>query len=214
MDFFLKHSAAFNVLAGTLRECQIAGFCSARAHFSTSTEPCLISMPTGSGKTGLMMALSFGFKARRVLVISPAMILRQQVAGEFANLKVIRDAKCLKLRAGLKPSVVSLDAEMRTAAHWQELASYDFVTATTRTTSPQLKKVESPPPGFFDVVFIDEAQHEPAETWRALVDCFDKNQTKIVLLTGTPYPRDRAPIGGPLRFVYPIAPPLKHLIFA
>jgi len=214
MDFFLKHSAAFNVLAGTLRECQIAGFCAARAHFSTSTEPCLISMPTGSGKTGLMMALSFGFKARRVLVISPATILRQQVAGEFANLKVLRDAKCLKLRAGLKPSVISLDAEMRTGAQWQKLANYDVVTATTRTTSPQLKNVESPPTGFFDVVFIDEAQHEPAETWRALVECFDRNQTKILLLTGTPYRRDRARIGGRLTFVYPIARALKDGIYA
>ena len=214
MDFFLKHSAAFNVLAGTLRECQIGGFCAARAHFSTMTEPCLISMPTGSGKTGLMMALSFGFKARRVLVISPAMILRQQIAEEFSSLKVLRDAKCLKLGPRLKPSVVSLDTEMRTAAQWQKLASYDVVTATTRTTSPKLKNVKSPPIGFFDVVFIDEAQHEPAETWRALVDCFDKNQTKIVLLTGTPYRRDRAPIGGNLSFVYPIARALKDRIYA
>jgi len=160
------------------------------------------------------MALSFGFKARRILVISPAMILRQQIAGEFTSLKDLRDAKCLTLAAGLKPSVVSLNTEMRTAAQWRKFSAHDVVTATTRTTSPQLKNIESPPTGFFDVVFIDEAHHEPAETWRALVDCFDRNQTKIVLLTGTPYRRDRVQIGGRLSFVYPIARALRDGIYA
>ncbi len=160
------------------------------------------------------MALSFGFKARRVLVISPATVLRQQVAKEFTSLQVLRDAKSLTLGAGVKPSVISLDTEMRTAAQWQKHASRDVVTATTRTTSPQLKNVKPPPPDFFDVVFIDEAHHEPAETWRALVECFDKNQTKIILLTGTPYRRDHLPIGGRLSFVYPISRALKDGIYA
>ncbi len=214
MHFFSQHSASFNVLAGSLRECQIGGFCAARAHFSTSTEPCLISMPTGSGKTGLMMALSFGFKARRVLIISPATVLRRQVATEFSTLQVLTETNSLTLRRGTKPSVVSLDAEMRTTAQWQKHAACDVVTATTRTTSPQLHNVKAPPPDFFDLVFIDEAHHEPAETWRALVDCFDKNQTRIVLLTGTPYRRDHLPIGGRLSFMYPISRALKDGIYA
>jgi superfamily II DNA or RNA helicase len=214
MDFFSKHSTAFNVLAGGLRECQIGGFCAARAHFSTSNDPCLISMPTGSGKTGLMMALSFGFKARRALVISPAAVLRRQIATEFTSLRVLREAKSLSLGVRLKPSVISIDTEVRSTAQWQRYASYDVITATTRTTSPQLKNVKPPPRDFFDVVFVDEAHHEPAETWRALVDSFDKNQTKIILLTGTPYRRDHLPIGGRLSFVYPIARALRDGIYA
>jgi superfamily II DNA or RNA helicase len=214
MDFFSKYSAVFNVLAGSLRECQIGGFCAARAHFSTSTEPCLISMPTGSGKTGLMMALSFGFKARRVLVISPARVLRRQIAAEFQSLELLRQTNSLSLNARTKPSVRSLDAEMRTEAQWQKFSSCDVLTATTRTTSPQLQNVTPPPRDFFDVVFIDEAHHEPADTWRALVDCFDRQATKIILLTGTPYRRDHSPIAGRLSFVYPISRALRDRIYA
>src|SRR6266481_8624298 len=125
MDFFLKHSQTFNVLAGTLIECQVGGFCAARAHFSTSTDPCLISMPTGSGKTGLMMALSFGFKARRVLVISPARVLRRQVATQFKTLEVLRQSSSLKLGRRAEPKVVSLETEIRTDAQWRRYESFD-----------------------------------------------------------------------------------------
>ena len=171
-------------------------------------------MPTGSGKTGLMMALSFGFKARRLLVISPAKVLRRQIAAEFQSLELLRQTNSLSLRAGIKPSVRSLDAEMQTEAQWQKFSACDVLTATTRTTSPQLKNVTPPPRDFFDVVFIDEAHHEPADTWRALVDCFDKQTTKIVLLTGTPYRRDHSLIGGRLSFVYPISRALRDRIYA
>jgi superfamily II DNA or RNA helicase len=171
-------------------------------------------MPTGSGKTGLMMALSFGFKARRVLVISPARVLRRQVATQFKTLEVLRQSSSLKLGRRAEPKVVSLETEIRTDAQWRRYESCDVVTATTRTTSPQLQNVTPPPRDFFDLVFIDEAHHEPAETWRALVDSFDKNNTKVVLLTGTPYRRDHLPIGGRLSFMYPISRALKDGIYA
>ncbi len=171
-------------------------------------------MPTGSGKTGLMMALSFGCKARRVLIISPAKVLRRQVATAFEALDVLRSANVVKLPKSKKPEVVTLDSEMRTEADWRRHSKADVITATTRTTSPQLPNISPAPKDFFDLVFIDEAHHEPAETWRALVDSFDKNRTKIVLLTGTPYRRDHSPIGGRLSFQYPISRAIRDGIYA
>jgi hypothetical protein len=58
--FFQEHIDQFNPLVKDLRECQMGGFCAVRSHFSLSDEPCVVSRPTGSGKTALMMALCFG----------------------------------------------------------------------------------------------------------------------------------------------------------
>jgi len=69
-----------------LRECQIGAFWATCAHFTASNSPALIVMPTGSGKTAVIMLLAFGLRASRVLVITPAVILRDQTAKKFKSL--------------------------------------------------------------------------------------------------------------------------------
>lgn len=214
MDFFRDHSDAFDLFSRGLRECQVGAFCAARAHFSLSSDPCLLSLPTGSGKTALMMALSFGLRAKRVLIISPARVLRVQTADKFASLSDLRDVGAINLPDSERPKVMSIEEEVRSAAVWRKYADFDVLTATTRTTSPFLKQIALAPKGFFDLVFIDEAHHEPAKTWRSLVDSFERSKTKIVLLTGTPYRRDRRPIAATLKYAYPIARALQDKIFA
>lgn len=214
MNFFRDHFRAFNLLSSHLRECQLGAFCAARAHFSLSAEPCLLSLPTGSGKTALMMALAFGLRAQRVLIISPARVLRLQTAEKFARLDDLREAQAVQLPGSVNPQVTSIEKEVHTASAWKQYSNFDVVTATTRTTSPVSQQIARAPRGFFDLVFLDEAHHEPAKTWRGLIDSFDLSKTKIVLLTGTPYRRDQRPIAASLKYAYPIAQALKDGIFA
>lgn len=213
--FFPLHAGKFHALAPGLRECQIGAFCAVRAHFSVSSEPCVISLPTGSGKTGLMMALAFGLKAHRSLIISPAEVLRVQTGDKFRTLEDLRLAGAVpELPSRAVPLVHSISSELRSKADWRALEAYDVVTATTRTTSPGMAQIAKPPPGLFDVVFIDEAHHAAAATWAALIRSFDLDRTKIILLTGTPYRRDHRSIGPAPRFVYPIARAINDGIYA
>ena len=214
-SFFQRHFGHFNPLAKGFRECQIGAFCAVRSHFSIWDEPCVISLPTGSGKTALMMALCFGFKARRALIINPAEVLRIQTCDKFVLLDDLRTAGAIAdLAKNHKPRVHSVENELRSSANWESLAAYDIVTATTRTTSPGLAKIVAPPNDLFDIVFVDEGHHAAATTWKDLIGAFDTSKTKIVLLTGTPYRRDNKPIGARTIYIYPISQAIQDEIYA
>lgn len=214
-SFFQKFAVHFNPLASGLRECQIGAFCAVRSHFSISDEPCVVSLPTGSGKTALMMALSFGLKVQRVLVINPAEVLRLQTCEKFMTLDDLRKARALQgLSRKQIPNVYSIEKELRHASDWKSLSQYDIVTATTRTTSPTLENIVPPPTDLFDLIFIDEGHHAAAKTWKSLINVFNISKTHIILLTGTPYRRDNKSIGARIIYSYPIAKAIADGIYA
>ena len=180
------------------------------SHFSCSHEPALVSLPTGAGKTALMIALSFGLKARRVLVVTPAEILRDQTADEFRSLRVFLKMEALPNDIE-RPKVLSNSTQLTTLQKWQDLAAFDVVTATPKTVSPAESGVSGPPKDLFDLVFIDEAHHTPANTWTALLDAFAT--VKCVLLTATPFRRDGRRIRAALAYHYPIGKALDAGIY-
>lgn len=49
----------------------------------------VVFMPTGSGKTAVLMMTLYALEARKVLVITPSKILRSQVSGECSTLKTL-----------------------------------------------------------------------------------------------------------------------------
>src|SRR5712664_3786777 len=53
------------------------------AHFSQYQSPGIVTMPTGSGKTAVLVACAFLLRARRVLVLTPSRLIREQIAEQF-----------------------------------------------------------------------------------------------------------------------------------
>jgi superfamily II DNA or RNA helicase len=214
-NYFHANRTKFNLWGGLkngkgLRECQLGAYWSVWSHFTTSDEPALVSLPTASGKTALMMALSFGFEAKRVLIITPARVLRDQTCSEFESLDVLKRSQVVGKNIQ-SPKVYSNDNKLRTKNDWLALTDYDVVTATPKTTSPAEDGVCSPPPDLFDLVFLDEAHHSPATTWAAILKAF--KGTKCVLLTATPFRRDKRSIRAPLIYHYSIAKALESGIY-
>jgi hypothetical protein len=76
----------------------------------------------------------------------------------------------------------------------------DVVVTTPQCISPAYKRVVPAPPGLFDLVIIDEAHHEPAKTWRALVEHF--STIPRLMLTATPFRRDRRGLSGEIVYWY------------
>ncbi|WP_461137393.1 DEAD/DEAH box helicase family protein, partial [Spirosoma terrae] len=86
-----KHLHLFSQQNGqqSLYENQIGAIGSALAHFSTRKEPALITMPTGTGKTAVMILLSYALRASKVLVITPSQLVREQIANQFRYPKLL-----------------------------------------------------------------------------------------------------------------------------
>jgi superfamily II DNA or RNA helicase len=84
MSFFVNANNNYDSqIENGLRKCQQGAIWAVKSHLTISNEPALLSLPTGAGKTALMMALAFELKAKCVLIITPSQIIRHQTAGKF-----------------------------------------------------------------------------------------------------------------------------------
>ena len=213
MSYFQDNKKNLHIETVGIRNCQRGAFYAVLSHFTRFETPCLIGMPTGSGKTALMMTLAFGLGAKRLLVITPSKVLRKQTATKFSSLEDLKSIGALT-KSTMNPKVMEAFHEFRTIKDWNNCSLYDVVVATPKTTSPIEGKVIIPPPDIFDLLIIDEAHHAPASTWDALIQAFNNPKTKIVLMTGTPYRRDQIEIDANLVYDYPIKKAISDGIFA
>lgn len=196
------------------RECQVGAAWATLAHFTASSEPALISMPTGSGKTALMMLLSFLLKAKRVVVITPSVALRGQTANKFGTLADLRIVEAYPSNAP-GPSVHDHQGQLTSVEAWETFLDYDVIVATPHTTSPGYEEIVGPSPGLFGpetLLFFDEAHHSRARTWQVLKDTFDNS--RVVLLTATPFRNDNRRLLAKLVYHYPMKKALDAGIYA
>lgn len=170
-------------------------------------EPALVSMPTGSGKTAVALALPYLSRSHRVLVVVPSKELRTQIASSFKTEGVLHSIGALEGKK--RPKVYELKGR---APAWNEIEKMDVVVALPNSVSPIHFKIgESPPEDFFDLIIIDEAHHAPATTWKAILDYF--KTSKAVLLTATPRRRDGKTLPGTHVFHYPLRKAMKDGIY-
>jgi superfamily II DNA or RNA helicase len=185
-----------------LRECQMGAVWAVRAHFTSGSSPALVAMPTGSGKTAVMMLLSFVLGAKRVLVIEPGAVLRDQTEEKFATLSDLVKSRAFA-RTAPKPRVCHQEGRITSRAQWEKLRNFDVVVATPHTVSrDQDKTIVAPPDDLFDLVFFDEAHHARAKTWQRLIE--DVARSRLILLTATPFRLDGRILPGKLVYNYPM----------
>ena len=213
MSYFDNEHVRLKLLAdtgGALRQCQWGGLLAVVAHFTASDEPAIVSLPTGAGKTELIFSAAYSLKPNRVLIIEPSRFLRAQTARRLRELKLFRDRGLLEADVP-EPSVYEARSSMRTLENWAALGDYDAVVSTPKTVSPEEDLVCAPPDDLFDIVFIDEAHHAAAKTWRAIVRTF--RNARAILLTATAFRRDRRRLPGRLVYHYPIGMALDDCIY-
>lgn len=167
-------------------------------------------MPTGSGKTTVAAALAFVLRARRILVITPSRLLREQITEKFETLSDLEQIGALNLFAD-RPRVKNLDKRVTSEGEWTALEEFDVVVATVFSISGIKNAIPDIPSGLFDLVIVDEAHHTPAATWaRALSQL---QGAKQVLLTATPFRRDGREIKGKLVFTYDVRRAFEEHVF-
>jgi superfamily II DNA or RNA helicase len=182
----------------SLREAQRGALHAIAAHRSASDEPAQIVLPTGVGKTLVAVLAPYVLEAERVLVVTPARIVRDQVAYEFGTLKQAIGNGALLDTTPL-PAVLRADHRC-TGETWELCRDRDVVVGTPMVLSHGNAGVDPVPRDLFDLVIFDEAHHLPATTWTILHERLKHVPT--VLLTATPFRNDKQRLPGDLAYVY------------
>jgi superfamily II DNA or RNA helicase len=192
------------------RSAQLAAVHAVSAHLFNSKQPAIVTMPTGSGKTTVLMAVAFLLRAERVLVLTPSRLVREQIAENFSALVDLKKIEALPLDlAG--PKVFATEGTIGSDDAWEDLRQYDVVVATVPSVSPRDGAIPAPPADLFDLVLVDEAHHAPARTWSRLLDLL--GDAKQVLFTATPFRRDEKEIKGKFVFTYDLRHAYQDHVF-
>lgn len=195
-----------------LRTPQLGALHAILAHRSTEdTEPITIVMPTGTGKTETMPA-AYCHSPGRTLVMVPSDALRTQTANKFVSLGVLPEVGAV---AGdfRCPAVLVLRSAPTTTEVVDELVrAANVIVATAQVLSTCSAPVRERLTSACSRLFVDEAHHVAARTWRSVIDAFMGKE--VVQFTATPYREDGKHIGGKIVYAYPLRLAQRHGYFA
>ncbi|MDX1000808.1 DEAD/DEAH box helicase [Sinorhizobium medicae] len=191
------------VVQSGLRKPQIGAIHAALGHWTASTLPATIVMPTGTGKTETMLALLVVAQVERLLVVVPSDALRTQISEKFLSLGVLKDCGCLATDAKL-PVVATLDQIPKTTQEIDDIFLRANVVLTTMDAVAQAEaEVQLRMAELTSHLFVDEAHHIGAKTWREFKSQFGKSL--VLQFTATPYRTDGRRVDGKFIYVYPLA---------
>ncbi|HUH18572.1 DEAD/DEAH box helicase [Albibacterium sp.] len=215
MPYFIDNKHLFNLEPQNgdgLRDCQLGAIWALKSYKTNGTNEVasLISMPTGSGKTAIMMAACFELGLSKILIVVPSKILRRQISSQFRELQILKNKNCLDETAPLV-SVYEVTNRRNSREEWEAiLNSHDVIVSHPNSISPYYQGLEPIPIDLIDAIFMDEAHHEPAPTWQSL-NSFYKQQLKV-FFTATPFRRDRKRMRAKLIYHYSLERALEKEI--
>lgn len=185
-----------------LREPQAGAYHAINAHWSTTNDPATIVMPTGTGKTETMIAVFVSSCCERLMVVVPTDALRTQLAAKFLSFGVLRDFGVISSSC-LHPVVGILKHKPTTMAELDDFFEKCNVIVTTSQIAGQASEEMQERMAYHcSTLFIDEAHHVSAETWKAFKVKFASR--RILQFTATPYREDDKPVEGKIIFKYPL----------
>lgn len=199
---YVEEDLARNIVG--LRRPQMGAVHAIHAHWATSEESATIVMPTGTGKTETMLSALTSALCHRVLVIVPTDALRSQIAAKFETLGVLGLPGNAVLASDARyPVVGTLLSRPKTPADVDSFFDQcNVIVTSSHLVGGCSTPVQARMANLCSHLFIDEAHHSEASTWKAFRHHF---KDKLVLqFTATPFREDGQKIDGKLIFVYPL----------
>ena len=185
-----------------LRPPQIGAVHATHAHWAVTDQAATIVMPTGTGKTETMLSILVSKQCEKLLVVVPTDPLRTQIAGKFLTLGVLKDFGIVSDR-GLYPIVGVLKHKPKNRDEVDTFFRRCNVIVTTVDIAGQCDaEVQEQMARHCPFLFIDEAHHLGATTWKKLKQKFHKR--KVLQFTATPFRNDDKPVEGKVIFNYPL----------
>lgn len=189
-----------------LRRPQVGALHAALAHATRSTDPATIVMPTGTGKTETMLALNANQRFERLLVVVPTDALREQIASKFETFGVLKQQKCLDETAAF-PLVMRLSHIPTSQAEVDEIFDSANVIVTTMQIAGRAEApVQERMAARASALFIDEAHHIGARTWKSFRGLFVEHEppVPVIQFTATPFREDGGRVDGEFIYTYPL----------
>lgn len=178
-------------------------------HFAVNSERALVAMPTGSGKSAVFMALPYILRARRVLVLTPSRVVRDQLAEDFRELATLKRIGALRPDLA-PPQSRTVSCRREVSLLQSERNDYDVAIAVPAVfQSTDFASILDS--DLFDLLIVDEAHHVAAPTWSELAAHFE--EASQALFTATPVRRDRQALGARYVYVYRLSQALADGIF-
>lgn len=221
MSYFasLSHEIRYNAEQdgrSGLRRAQLGAAHALAAHFTVRREPAMVVLPTGTGKTAVLMMAPFIAGSERALVLTPSRLVRKQVANEFSKLDTLVALGVIpeevEQQQRQPPKVYENTRRVSSLAEWNSMREYDVVVCTPQSASPVMEGIPNPPKDLFDIILVDEAQHSPAPTWAGLIRAFPR--ARQVLFTATPFRLDRKEIRARQVYSFSVREAWKDGIYA
>lgn len=197
----------------SLRRPQIAALHSIVGYQSSGlSEPGIVVMPTGTGKTETMLAWFVAQRPERVLVVVPSSALRDQIATKFETLGILQSEGIVDFRA-LRPRVGRLEGRFADEGEARAFVeASNVVIATPNAIHANEPGVRAAFFEGFTHLLVDEAHHAPARTWTEIIRVFADRPT--LLFTATPFRRDGITLPGRVIFRFPLREAQKEGYFS
>lgn len=186
-----------------LRSAQAGALHAVLAHWTTnSAVAALVVMPTGSGKTDTMIAIHAAERIERLIVIVPSDALRNQIGGAFETYGNLQASGVVDENA-LRPIVGRVAHAFSSVDEAREFATAcNVIVATIPALNASTLESREALLNECSHLFVDEAHHSPANTWKQLKDEF--GERKVVLFTATPFREDGLKIAGKMIYEFPL----------
>lgn len=178
-----------------LREPQIAALYSILSHLKSKDDVIgTVVMPTGTGKTETMLSTLVANKLNKIIIAVPSDALREQIYEKFIKLGLLK-----------KFGIVSNDVLYPRVGIWYEnfknpeelnnfVDSCDVIVTTMNVLTNNHTEILDEINEKISNIFIDEAHHVEADTWKTVSNAFAKQ--KILQFTATPFRNDRKRLDG------------------
>ncbi|MDN3576978.1 DEAD/DEAH box helicase family protein [Chitinimonas viridis] len=201
-DLRLERYEGVQLVRPGMRLPQVGAVRAVLAHWSVSRTAVTVVLPTGTGKTETMLALMVMAQIPRLLVIVPSDALRTQVSDKFLGLGMLKQAQCLADKA-LHPTVAILKHVPKSMDGLLRLVNSAHVVVTTMSLVAEFSaEMQDVLADWASHLFVDEAHHIAAATWREFKQRFSK---RIILqFTATPYRNDSKRVDGRHIYTYPL----------
>lgn len=185
-----------------LRIPQREGYLKIREHYSKqdAKRETGIVLPVGCGKSGLITLAPFAVAANRVLLIAPGIRIKSQLSEDFnvSNPKMFY-LKCNVIDGNLPESAV---IEGRNT-NISDLTYADVVITNIQQIQGDGNRwLIQLPSDFFDLIIVDEAHHNVADSWERIRIHFPN--AKIINLSATPIRADGQIMEGTIIYSFPI----------
>ncbi|AEP00089.1 DEAD/DEAH box helicase [Heyndrickxia coagulans] len=186
-----------------LRIPQREAFQSIKVYYSRSENEreTAIILPVGCGKSGLITITPFALKSKRTLVIAPGLNIASQLFKDFdPSQEELFYSKCHVLNTPPYPEPAEIRGKTTNLSDLEEAEV--VITNIQQLQGVNNRWLSSLPADFFDLILVDEAHHNVAESWNIIRRAFPN--ANIVNYSATPRRADGQIMSGQVIYTFPI----------